>query len=168
MAGLSWEAVEVECGGRGDVVEAAFGDVAVARGADRGDHGASEDREGCGGPAGPAGGGVLTEGDVADVVLAVLDVPVLAGERREQRGPCLLEGEAGDPVGGLAGRRPAFHPAPAVDADRLGRVREVEVGDGGGLDAAGLVAAVAMVAGGGAGRDMSAQGRPARNAHIVG
>src|SRR5579875_1579424 len=73
------EAVEVEGFGGGGVVAAACGDVQVAGvlecSGDDGVDGGQID----GAVAGAAGGGVLAEGDVADVVVG-LDASVLADE----------------------------------------------------------------------------------------
>ncbi len=77
--------------------------------------------------AGPCFLGVLAEGDVADVVLAVFDCPVLAGVNREVAGACQVRGEAGDAVGDLL-RRPVAGGGPGVAVigrDRSSRVDQV-------------------------------------------
>lgn len=89
---------------------------------------------------------VLVEGDVADVVVAILDGPVLA-VRLEQRlgvGPLgATRSNEVDVLGALFAR--ALVVAIALDASRLGEMREVEVivEDGGGPDSAALDATVA-------------------------
>jgi hypothetical protein len=92
-------------------------------------------------------GGVLAVGHVADVVQG-FDAPVAADPPGEVGGAGLGDGQAGDPVGGdspppARGERPDA----AGDGDGLGGVREGQPGrDGGGLDRAGLLAAVPAVA----------------------
>src|SRR5689334_4847298 len=148
------EAVEAEGFGRSGVVAPAFGDVQVAgvlegRGDGRPDGGQ------VGRPvAGAAGGGVFPERKVADVVVS-LGGPLPADQPGQVAGCGISAGQAGDGVGGLA-RDPAGGDllTPAGDLDGLAGVREVQAGDVGGLDGAGLGAAVPFLAGDAAGRDL--------------
>src|SRR5436190_22341362 len=96
------EAVEAEGFGGGGVVASAFGNVQVADVFEgRGDGGADGGQ--VDGPvAGAAGGGVLAEGHVADVVVR-LDGPVLADQPGQVAGGGVGAGQAGDGVDGLAG-----------------------------------------------------------------
>src|SRR6516225_46137 len=96
------EAVEAEGLGGGGVVASAFGDVQVAgvlesRG-DGGADGGQVDRP----AAGSAGGGILAETQVADVVMR-LDGPLLADQPGQVRRGGAGAGQAGDGVDGLAG-----------------------------------------------------------------
>src|SRR5262249_24587808 len=99
--------------------------------------------------AGARGGGVLGEGDVADPVQLVLDLPVAADPGGELAGPGLLGGQAGDHVAGLGTPPAAAGPAGAAgDLDGLGGVREREPGgDGDSLDDPFLDPAVAAPVG---------------------
>jgi hypothetical protein len=91
--------------------------------------------------------GVLGEGDVADVVQR-LDAPVAAHVVGQAGGACLGGGEAGDRVHRHGPPAQLVERAdPAGDPQSLGGVGEVQAGDGGDLQAAGLGAAVAAVAG---------------------
>lgn len=92
-------------------------------------------------------GAVFVEGDVADVVGAVLDPPVAADERGDVGGVRLAGGQAADPVGGfgpnrVAGQAEGF----AVNPEGLGYGGEVEVGEVVGAgDGADFLPAVAAV-----------------------
>lgn len=61
-----------------------------------------------GGGAGPDGGPIFVEGDIADVVQAILDAPMAADQGEQARGISALWRQAGDVVGdldaGIAGR----------------------------------------------------------------
>src|SRR5690348_15473752 len=144
------EAVKAEGLGGGGVVAPAFGDMQVAgifegRG-DGGADGGQVDRP----AAGAAGGGVLAEGHVADVVVR-LDGPVLADQPGQVAGGSPCAGQAGDGVDGLAGGLTgAGVLPPAGDLDGLPGVREVQVADVGGLEGPGLGPAVPFLPGGGA------------------
>jgi hypothetical protein len=145
------EAVEVEGFGGGGVVAPAFGDVQVAGVFDgRGDGGADGGQ--VGGPAaGAAGGGVFIECHVPDVVVC-LDGPVLADEAGQILRAGVSAGQAGNGVGGLTGGLAGGGVlAPAGDLDGLAGAGEVQPADVGGLQGAGLDAAVPGVAGGAAG-----------------
>ena len=141
------EAVEAEGFGGGGVVAAAFGDVQVAGVFDgRGDGGADGGQ--VDGPAaGAAGGGIFPESKVADVVVS-LDGPLLADQAGQVRPGGAGAGEAGDGVGGLAGGLAGGGVlAPAGDLDGLAGMREVQAVGMGGLEGAGLEAAVPGVTG---------------------
>jgi hypothetical protein len=132
------------------VVAAAFGDVEVAdvfEGVDdRGADGGQVVRA----VAGAAGGDVLPEGHVSDVVVH-LDRPVLADESGQVIGAGLGGGEAGDDVDGLALDLPgALVLPPAGELDGLLDVGEVDAEpvDVDGLEGAGLDPAVPALAGG--------------------
>src|SRR5712664_601291 len=148
------EAVEAEAFGGGGVVAAAFGDVQVAGVFDgRGDGGADGGQ--VGGPAaGAAGRGVFAECGVPYVVVC-LYWPVLADQAGQVRRGGVRAGQGGDGVDGLTGG-PAGGGVfpPAGDLDGLAGVREVQVADVGGLQGAGLGAAVPGLAGGAAGRHL--------------
>jgi hypothetical protein len=123
------------------------GDVAVAVGPEDADGEVAQAGHGPGGGGGAGLGGVFGEGGVADVVQG-LDAPVPADPVGQAGRAGLGGGEAGDRVDGMgaplvAGKRPD----PAGDADGLGGVGEVQVSDGGDLQAADLGPAVAAVAG---------------------
>jgi hypothetical protein len=95
-----------------------------------------------GGGAGADLGGVLGEGNIADVMQR-LDAPVASQVVGEAGGVGLGGGEVGDRVGGHGAPPPAGkRPDSAGDADRLGGVGEVEASDVGDLQAADLGAAV--------------------------
>src|SRR5438067_3113857 len=96
------QAVESEGLGGGGVVAAAFGDVQVAGVLEgRGDGGADGGQ--VDGPAaGAAGGGVLAEGHVADVMMRLYG-PLLADQAGQVLHGGLGAGQAGDGVDGLAG-----------------------------------------------------------------
>jgi hypothetical protein len=92
-------------------------------------------------------GGVLGEGDIADVVQR-LDAPVAADVVGQAGGACLGGVQVGDGVHGhgpppVAGKWPDS----AGDADGLGGVGEVQASDRGDLQVADLDPAVAAVAG---------------------
>jgi hypothetical protein len=109
--------------------------------------------------AGAAGGGVFAEGHVADVVVVCLDGPVLADEAGQVLRGGVGAGQAGDGVDGLAGDLAGGGVLPpAGDLDGLAGAGEVQVADVGGLQGAGLGAAVPGLAGGDAGRYLP-QGR---------
>src|ERR1700730_1505445 len=145
------EAVEAEGFGGGGVVAPAFGDVQVAGVLDGRDDGGADGGQVGGPAAGPAGGGVFAERRVPYVVMR-LDGPVLADQAGQVRRGGVRAGQAGDGVDGLAG-----DPAgggllpPAGDLDGLAGAREVQVTDVGGLQGAGLGAAVPGLAGGAGG-----------------
>src|SRR5579859_4336954 len=145
------EAVEAEGLGGGGVVAAAFGDVQVAGVFDGRDDGGADGGQVGGPAAGPAGGGVFAERGVPDVVMC-LDGPVLADQAGQVRRGGMGTGQAGDGVDGVAGGPAggAVLPPPG-DLDGLAGVREVQVADVGGLQGAGLGAAVALLAGDAAG-----------------
>jgi hypothetical protein len=119
-----------------------------------GRHGGARWRwRGCAGWPWPVGrcryglGGVLGEGDIADVVQR-LDAPVPSDPVGQARGMGLGGGEAGDRVhrhGASAAAAQGAHPT--GDADRLGGVGEVQASHGGDLEAADLHACVPAVAG---------------------
>ena len=100
--------------------------------------------------AGPGAqlGGVLGKGHVADVVQAVLDLPVPADEVGEPGRAGLVIGQAGDRVDDHAPPPPGAKVADAAgDLDELGSVREPEPADGDGFEGAQLDAAVRLIAG---------------------
>src|SRR5690348_17193143 len=149
------EAVKSERFGGGGVVAAAFGDVQVAGVLEgRGDGGAD------GGQvdwpaAGAAGGGIFPESKVADMVVS-LDGPLPADQAGQVTGGGISAGQAGDGVNSLAGD-PAggdLLPPPG-DLDGLAGVREIQAADVGGFQGAGLGAAVPLLPGRAAGRDLS-------------
>src|SRR6266700_3524586 len=146
------EMVEAEGFGRGGVVAAAFGDVQVAGVLEGRDDGGADGGQVGRSAAGPAGGGVFAEGHVADVVVR-FDGPLLADQPGQVAGGGVRAGQAGDSVDGLAGGLAGGGVlAPAGDLDGLAGMREVQAADVGGLDGAGLGAAVPFVAGAAAGR----------------
>src|SRR5450755_997511 len=137
------KAVEAEGFGGGGVVAPSFGDVQVAGVFDGGADGGQ-----VGGPAaGAAGGGVFAERHVADVMMR-LDGPALAGQAGQVAGGGVDDGQAGDGVDGLAGG-PAGGGVfpPAGDLDGLPGAGDLQVADVGGLQGAGLGAAVRSPAG---------------------
>jgi hypothetical protein len=73
-------------------------------------------------------GGVCCEGDVADVVQAVLDRPVAADEVGQPGGAGLRMGQAGDRVGGLGLAAASGAPVADLggDPEDLGGVREAQ------------------------------------------
>ena len=95
------EAVEAEGFGGCGVVAAAFGDVQVAGVFDGRDDGRADGGQVDRPAAGPAGGGILAEGHVADMVVR-LDGPVLADQAGQVAGGGVSAGQAGDGVDGLA------------------------------------------------------------------
>ncbi len=104
--------------------------------------------------AGAACGVVLGEAHVSDVVVG-LDGPVFSTDPGEVVGSGVGRGEGGHGVDGFAGGLPGGGVAAAAgDPDRLLGVRQGQVGDVGGLEGAGLLAAVAGLAGDGAGGDL--------------
>ena len=136
------EAVEAEGFGGGGVVAPAFGDVQVAGVFEGRDDGGADGGQVGGPAAGPAGGGVFAEGHVADVVVR-LDGPVLADEAGQVLGGGVGAGQAGDGVDGLAGGLAGGGVLPPPgDLDGLAGAGEVQVADVGGLQGAGLGAAV--------------------------
>jgi len=144
------EAVEVEGFGGSGVVAAAFGDMQVAGVFDGRDDGGADGGQVGGPAAGTAGGGVFAEGHVTDVVVC-LDGPVLADQAGQILRRGLSAGQAGDGVDGLAGGLAGGGVLPpAGDLDGLARVGEVQAADVGGLQGAGLDAAVPGLAGGAA------------------
>src|SRR5215468_9620519 len=146
------EAVEVEGFGGGGVVAPAFGDMQVASVFDGSDDRGANGGQVGGPAAGPAGGSVFMECHVPDVVVC-LDGPVLADEAGQVLRGGAGAGQAGDSVGGLAGGLAGGGVlAPAGDLDGLAGVGEVQPADVGGLEGAGLGAAVPGVAGEAAGR----------------
>jgi hypothetical protein len=135
-----------DSGGIAGVAAQRGGDVVVTMPPEDGDGEVAQAGHGAGRGAGAELGGVLSEGGVADVVQR-LDAPVPAHVVGQAGRTGLGGGEAGEGVHrhgapALAAKRPS----PAGDAQRLGGVGEVEAGDGGDLQAAGLGAAVAAVA----------------------
>jgi hypothetical protein len=154
------EAVEVEGFGGGGVVAPAFGDMQVASVFDGSDDRGADGGQVGGPAAGPAGGGVFMECHVPDVAVR-LDGPVLADEAGQVLRGGAGAGRAGDGVGGLAGGLAGGSVlAPAGDLDGLVGVREVQAADMGGLEGAGLGAAVAGVPAGVGGRYLLPGQRP--------
>src|SRR5258707_9551013 len=145
------KAVEVEGFGGGGVVAAAFGDVQVAGVFDGRDDGGADGGQVGGPAAGAAGRGVFAESHV-DVVVR-LNGPVLAGQAGQVLSGGAGAGQAGDGVDGLAGGLAGSGVLPPTgDLDGLTGPGEVQAADVGGLQGAGLDAAVAGVAGEAAGR----------------
>src|SRR5258707_9889682 len=146
------KAVEVAGLGGGGVVAAALGDVRVAGVFDGRDDGGADGGE-VGGPgAGAAGRGVFAESHVLDVVVS-LNGPVLAGQAGQVLSGGAGAGQAGDGVDGHAGGLAGSGALPPTgDLDGLTGPGEVQAADVGGLQGAGLDAAVAGVAGEAAGR----------------
>src|ERR1017187_2927342 len=145
------EAVEVEGFGGGGVVAAAFGDVQVAGVFDGRDDGGADGGQVGGPAAGPAGGSVFMKCHVPDVVVC-LNGPVLADEAGEVLcgggGAGAGAGQAGDGVDGLAGGLASDGVLPpAGDLDGLAGPGEVQPAAAGGLEGAGLDAAVPGAAG---------------------
>src|ERR1019366_8397563 len=141
------EAVEVEGFGGGGVVAPAFGDVQVAGVFDGRDDGGTDGGQVGRATAGAACRGVFAESHVADVVVC-LDGPVLAGQAGQGLRGGVCAGQAGDGVDGLAGGLSGGDVLPpAGDLDGLAGAREVQALDVGGLEGAGLDAAVPRVAG---------------------
>src|SRR6266699_6595318 len=148
------EAVEVEGFGGGGVIAPAFGDVQVAGVLDGRDDGGADGGQVGGPAAGAAGRGVFAERRVPDVVMC-FDGPVLADQPGQVRRSGVSAGQGGDGVDGLAGGLAGSGVlAPAGDLDGLAGAGEVQVADVGGLQGAGLGAAVPGVAGGAAGRHL--------------
>src|SRR6266508_432216 len=136
-----------DSGGVAGVAAQRGGDVAVAVGVEDADGEVAQAGHGVWGVAGADLGGVLGEGGVADVVQR-LDAPVASDPVGQAGGVGLGGGEVGDRVDRHGSPAAAAQGAdPAGDADGLGGVGEVQAGDGGGLEAADLGAAVAAVAG---------------------
>src|ERR1022692_3899613 len=141
------EAVDVDGFGGGGVVAPSFGDVQVAGVFDGRDDGGADGGQVGRPAAGAACRGVFGERHVPDVVVC-LDGPVLA----DQAGQVLCggagAGQAGDGVDGLAGGFAGGSIlAPAGDLDGLAGPGEVQAVDVGGLEGAGLDAAVPGAAG---------------------
>src|SRR5436305_6273728 len=146
------EAVEVGSFGGGGVIAPALGDVQVAGVFDGRDDGGADGGQVGGPAAGTAGRGVFAERHIADVVVC-LDGPLPADEAGQVRRRGAGAGEAGDGVDGLAGGLAgAGVLPPAGDLDGLAGAGEVQAVDMGGLEGAGLDAAVPGAAGGAAGR----------------
>jgi hypothetical protein len=123
-------------------------DVAVAVGAQDADGEVAQTGHGAWCSAGADLGGVLGEGDIAEVMHR-LDGPVPPDEIGQPGGAGLGEAEAGDRVDGY--RPPSLGPEGpglAGDLEDLSGVGEAEVADGDDLEGAMLDAAVAAVAGG--------------------
>ena len=136
------EAVETEGFGGGAVVASAFGDVQVASVFDGRDDGSPDGGQVGGSAAGPAGRGIFAERHVADMVVR-LDGPVLADQAGQILRGGVRAGQAGDGVDGLAaGLAGGGVLPPPGDLDGLAGVREVQAADVGGLQGAGLDAAV--------------------------
>ena len=136
------EAVETEGFGGGAVVAAAFGDVQVASVFDGRDDGSPDGGQVGGSAAGPAGRGIFAERHVADMVVR-LDGPVLADQAGQILRGGVRAGQAGDGVDGLAGGLAGDGVLPpAGDLDGLAGAGEVQAADVGGLQGAGLGAAV--------------------------
>jgi hypothetical protein len=124
------------------VVAAAFGDVQVAGVFDGRDDGGADGGQVDGAAAGGAGRGVLGECHVPDVMVC-LDGLVVADEPGQVARGSLRAGQAGDGVDGLAGGLPCGGVLPSPgDLDGMAGEREVQVFDMGGLEGAGLKAAV--------------------------
>src|SRR5579864_7018248 len=148
------ETVKAEGFGWGGVVAATFGDVQVAGVFEGCDDGGADGGQVGGPAAGAAGGGIFPESKVADVVVR-LDGPLLADQAGQVTGGGLGAVQAGDSVNGLAGGPPGGGVVPPPgDLDGLAGAGEVQAGDVGGLQGAGLGAAVPLVAGDAAGRDL--------------
>lgn len=101
------------------------------------------------GSAGADLGQVLGEGDIADPVQAVLDLPVPADPGGELGGAGLVGGQVGDGVDGLGAPAAVFagpgrdRAGAAGELDGLGGVRELDPGrDGDDLECADLAAPV--------------------------
>src|SRR5580704_14020629 len=141
------EAVEAEGFGGGGVVAASFGDVQVPGVFEGRDDGGADGGQVDGPAAGAAGGGIFPERKVADVVVS-LDGPLLADQAGQVTGGGLGTGQAGDGVNGLAGG-PAGRGVlpPAGDLDGLAGMRKVQAADVGGLQGAGLGAAMPSLPG---------------------
>src|SRR5215203_1292602 len=123
------------------------GDVAVAMGVQDADGEVAQAGHGPGGGAGADLASVLGKGGVTDVVQR-LDAPVPSDPVGQAGGASLGGGEAGDRVDRHGPPPPpGQRPDPAGNAQGLGGVGEVQAGDGGDLQAAGLDPAVAAVAG---------------------
>ena len=146
-ASVLFETVEAEGFGGGGVVAPAFRDVQVSGIFDGRDDGGADGGQ-VGRPvAGAAGRGVLAERDVPDVVVR-LDGPVLADQAAQVGPDGMGAGEAGDGVGGFTGGLAGGGVlAPAGDLDGLAGMREVQAVGMGGLEGAGLDAAVPGVTG---------------------
>src|SRR5271166_4063798 len=146
------EAVESEGFGGRAMVAPAFGDVQVAGVFDGRDDGSADGSQVGGPAAGTAGSSVFAECHVTDVVVR-LDGPVLADEAGQVLRGGMGAGQAGDGVDGLAGGLAGGGVLPpAGDLGGLAGPGEVQAADVGGLQGAGLDAAVAGAAGGAAGR----------------
>src|ERR1039457_2078851 len=146
------EAVEAEGFGGGGVVTPSFGDMQVAGVFDSRDDGGTDGGQVDGPVAGAAGRGVFAVCHVADVVVC-LNGLVLADQAGQVLRGGVCAGQAGDGVDGLAGGLAGGDVLPpAGDLDGLAGAREVQALDVGGLEGAGLDAAVPGVAGKAAGR----------------
>src|SRR3954449_4527959 len=111
----------------GSVAEGAVGggDVGLAAEPDDVDGGVAQGGHDLGAVAGAHAGVVLTLGDVADPVEAVLDRPVGADPAGQQPWVGIAVAQRGDRVDGFhRGLGPAGPVAPADDLDRSGAVRE--------------------------------------------
>ncbi len=96
-------------------------------------------RQGLGRGTGADGGAVLVEGDVADVMEPILDLPMAALVAEQGGGIGAVGGEAGDEVGDLDGGRATRGAAPdrgavALDAAELADVRPGGAVGAGGAD----------------------------------
>ena len=148
------ETVETEGFGWGGVVAASFGDVQVAGVFEGRDDGRADGCQVGGSAAGAAGGGIFPERKVTDVVMS-LNRPLLADQAGQVAGGGLGAGQAGDGVDSLAGDLAGgdLLPPPG-DLEGLAGMGEVQAADVGGFEGAGLGAAVALLAGCAAGRDL--------------
>src|SRR5450755_2387594 len=146
------EAVEMKGFGGSGVVAPAFGNVQVAGVFDRRDDGGADGGQVGGPAAGTAGRGVFAESHVPDVVVR-FNGPVLADQAGQVLRAGVGAGQAGDGVDGLAGGLAGGGILPpAGDLDGLAGAGEIQAADVGGLQGAGLDAAVPGAAGGAAGR----------------
>ena len=138
--------------GGGGVVAPAFGDVQIAGVFDGRDDGGTDGGQVGKPTAGAAGRGVFAESHVADVVVR-FNGPMLTDQAAQVLSGGAGAGQAGDGVDGLAGGLAGGSILPpAGDLDGLAGPGEVQAADAGGLQGAGLDAAMPGVAGGAAGR----------------
>ena len=106
--------------GGGGVVAPAFGDVQVAGVLDGRDDGGADSGQVARPAASTAGGRILTESDVTDVMMR-LDGPVLADQAGQVLRGGVGAGEASDGVDGLAGDLPCPEAGPLGSDDRNSR-----------------------------------------------